>query len=831
MADNSLEKLGKYQLHQKVGRGGMSDVYRATDTDTGLTVALKLFRTSDAHDAEVARLRCEHEMSTSQAVDHPNIVKVFESGEVDNRHYFTMEFIKGESLGRRVRTGEPLTLDEKLEMLMQTALGLGLAHRNNIVHRDIKPGNIMLTYDAEGHLMVKITDFGIAADVTDSDLSGRRQVSGTPKYLAPEVIRGTGIDGRSDIFALGVTAYELFTGADPFEPDEETGYLKANIEQHPRAMSSVVDAIAPELDLLVAKMLAKDPDDRYDAASLARDIARVQTSLASGQYPVEYEDAESAFFVGQEEAGERPDPVARALLVGGLVAGGLVVAILALILLLLVHRGKSRKPKPGIPAASAVHRPTTPAGDKRLDEPPDATTLAMQTADLLVADGKLEEAKAIFERLLSQVEGSAVQSDLRARIRQIDDKFAQQLYSAAAAAFDGQDYAKCRGMLSQLQQSYPRWKFKADALAAKIKGIEAKERESKAQKARAAPLELESLRAEAEYILSFKKDYRKVIDKYQAFAKQFAGTPEASVAQKEILSIAGRWQKSLTGNTELTERDVSAYVKARQAYRRAKVEKVMIAGEPAILLALAKAHRTRGDSAAEAAVLDRLIKTYPNSPQAASAKQAGSTPSDQSGGDLSLGTQLVERFSRGLATQKAWTRLGAHPDVSISFAEGEMVIAGEYADGKASASGLQTTRFSARALEAGVSFRVPFAKRQAPAAAMLVVFELSNESGEAFRVYFDGERYGMGSTKQARGESRAIEYPAAQAKGDEDKRPHELRLTYDPKNAKVVGFVDQLEIGSRRLRAKNLRLSFFVFVVDKTAFHVRFQEFRCKFVP
>lgn len=835
MEDRPPDKLGKYQLHQKVGRGGMSDVYRATDTDTGLTVGLKLFRISDEHDHEVAKMRCEQELSISQEVDHPNIIKVFESGEVDDRHYFTMEFVQGESLGRRLRTGEPLTLGEKLEILMQCALGLGAAHRRNIVHRDIKPGNILLTYDSKGQVMVKIADFGIAADVTETDLAGRREVPGTPKYLAPEIIRGTGIDGRADIFALGVTAYEMFAGIDPFEADDATAYLKANVEKHPRALSSVGEELPPELDLLGAKMLAKNPDDRYSAASLARDVARVQRSVASGDYPVEYEDRESAFYVG----GWQPEPDAAASLRKLLWAAFAATCVAGLITAaIVVFRGKGRGGvengvvEPPAPAPSALKPDVGPTPDMT----PKLSALSspgLQKADSLAMAGSLEKAKAIYQRLIDEVKDTAVQAALAQRMRKVDNLLAQRLCDEAEAALAKDDRRGCRATLDVLAKTYPRWKPQADEIRARLDRVEASEKERRAQKLRDAPFKLEELSALATYEMAFKKDYKLVVDKYLAFVKEFADTPEAAKAQRETYRLVQDWQKTLADNQDLSAAEVEKYRKGCASYREMRLGALMEQGMPKVLHALAAAHAKRGDAARERRVLSDLLRSYPNSPYAAQAKAKlaptglGPAPTRQSA--YTLGPSLIEAFASGLKNPKAWATIGRDAGMSLAFTDAELVISGQYDGETPERKGLQMVPFGVRSLDAGLRFRLRRVQRSGVAAVMRVVLELMDESGEAFRVYFDGDKYGRGVTKLVGGKPSPIDQAAAKAKGDEDRAWHTLRLTYDMDTTAVKGAVDSTFIGAHTLRASDLRLRFYVLAVNRISFDVRFDSFFCKF--
>ncbi|NOZ57499.1 MAG: serine/threonine protein kinase, partial [Calditrichaeota bacterium] len=251
-------KISHYEVVAEIGRGGMGVVYRAVDVRLGRTVALK-FLPPELTSDDVARERFVREAQAASALDHPNICTIHEIDSTgEGRTFIVMACYEGESLRQRLERG-PLDEQQALDVVLQVAQGLAAAHRKGIVHRDIKPANIFLS---EGGL-VKILDFGLAK------LAGRAQITrdsttlGTAAYMAPERYRGEREDLRSDIWSLGVVLYQMLTGGLPFEAEYEQAMMYAVLNEEPEPPSSKRPGLNPAWDAILAKCLAKDPDQRY----------------------------------------------------------------------------------------------------------------------------------------------------------------------------------------------------------------------------------------------------------------------------------------------------------------------------------------------------------------------------------------------------------------------------------------------------------------------------------------------------------------------------------------------------------------------------------------
>jgi serine/threonine protein kinase len=265
--DAALTRIGRYDLIEKIGRGGMGVVYRGKDTVIGRPVAVKML-ISDIDVSDEARQRFFREARSAGQLTHRNIITIYDFGEEGGRAYIVMELLTGESVTNLLARGVKLPLEQQVEIMMRVSEGLAFAHSRGIIHRDVKPANLFVTNDGQ----VKILDFGVAR-IASSKLTRSGLLVGTPDYMSPEQVMGMVVDQRSDVFSAGAVFYQLLTGRKPFAAKRLPDVLnKVRLEQ-PEA---VTDAEAPaELTAIVMKALEKDPANRYQRtiemlASLAR---------------------------------------------------------------------------------------------------------------------------------------------------------------------------------------------------------------------------------------------------------------------------------------------------------------------------------------------------------------------------------------------------------------------------------------------------------------------------------------------------------------------------------------------------------------------------------
>jgi serine/threonine protein kinase len=269
--------VGRYRLERPIGSGGMGHVWVAHDTVLGRDVAIKVQK-FDPHDDRAAFERFVREARTTAALQHPNVVTIFDSGTEDETAFLVMELLPGPTLAGYVAQHGPLPEREAVGLATQVASGLAAAHGAGVVHRDIKPANLM--FDAQGTL--KIVDFGIAhlAQTTAARLTATNTVIGSPPYLSPEQLQGRPADERSDLYALGCVMTTMLTGRPPFEGEHPLAFAHQHVYAAPPQIRERRPGIDPGLDALVTQMLSKSPQDRPRSALEVRDrLTRPQLGL------------------------------------------------------------------------------------------------------------------------------------------------------------------------------------------------------------------------------------------------------------------------------------------------------------------------------------------------------------------------------------------------------------------------------------------------------------------------------------------------------------------------------------------------------------------------
>jgi serine/threonine protein kinase len=264
---DSLGRLGHYEVLQVLGRGGFGIVFRAFDEMLQRVVALKVMAPHLAATSP-ARKRFLREARSSAQVRHENVVQVYEVAE-QPLPYLAMEFIPGETLQQKLDRVGPLDVPEVLRIGRQIAEGLAAAHATDLIHRDIKPGNVLLE---GGHHKVKISDFGLARAADDASISQSGIIAGTPMYMAPEQAQGQTLDQRADLFSLGSVLYQMVAGRPPFRANTTVAVLKRVAEDKPRAIREIIPETPQWLCDIIAKLHVKDPDDRYQSAREVADV-------------------------------------------------------------------------------------------------------------------------------------------------------------------------------------------------------------------------------------------------------------------------------------------------------------------------------------------------------------------------------------------------------------------------------------------------------------------------------------------------------------------------------------------------------------------------------
>jgi eukaryotic-like serine/threonine-protein kinase len=270
--DTLLQTLfdGRYRILRKLGSGGMANVYLAEDQELGRRVAIKILNDRHANDDQFVE-RFRREAKNAAGLSHPNIVSIYDRGEAEGTYYIAMEFLDGRSLKELIVSRGPAPVSVAIDYARQILAALRFAHRNGIVHRDIKPHNVLV--DSEGRL--KVTDFGIAR-AGASQMTEAGSIIGTAQYLSPEQAKGAPVDQTSDLYSVGVVLYELLTGVVPFTGDTPVEIAMKHLSATPDPPSTHRAEIPRELDKVVMRALAKDPHERYQTAEeFDADLARV----------------------------------------------------------------------------------------------------------------------------------------------------------------------------------------------------------------------------------------------------------------------------------------------------------------------------------------------------------------------------------------------------------------------------------------------------------------------------------------------------------------------------------------------------------------------------
>src|SRR6202451_913178 len=268
---------GRYERSHLIARGGMAEVYRAHDRLLDRPVALKvLFPELSIDRSFVERFRREAQHAAN--LSHPNIVPVFDGGEDTGTYFIVMEYIDGRPLSSILKSAGPLSAERTADIGSHVAAALGYAHKHGVIHRDVKPGNVLITDEGQ----VKVSDFGIARALnTDESLTQTGAVMGTATYFSPEQAEGVGVDARSDIYSLGVVLFEMVAGRPPFLGESPVSVASKHVRDLPPPLRSLRATVPADLEAVIAKAMAKSPDDRYASADdLRTDLLRFRDGRA-----------------------------------------------------------------------------------------------------------------------------------------------------------------------------------------------------------------------------------------------------------------------------------------------------------------------------------------------------------------------------------------------------------------------------------------------------------------------------------------------------------------------------------------------------------------------
>src|ERR671929_815245 len=268
---------GRYRIERRLGSGGMADVYCAYDHQLGRQIALKVLHRRFARDQEFVE-RFRREASSAAGLQHPNVVGVFDRGEYDGTYYIAMEYLPGKTLKDVIRDESPIDQLRAIDYAIQILQAASFAHRRGVVHRDIKPHNVIVGGDGR----LKVTDFGIAR-AGASEMTETGSIMGTAQYLSPEQAQGHAVTATSDIYSIGVMLYEMLAGRLPFEGDSAVAVALKHLSEQPAPISQWRPDVHPALEAVVMAALAKDPAQRWQSAEdLAAGLEAARTQIEAG---------------------------------------------------------------------------------------------------------------------------------------------------------------------------------------------------------------------------------------------------------------------------------------------------------------------------------------------------------------------------------------------------------------------------------------------------------------------------------------------------------------------------------------------------------------------
>jgi serine/threonine-protein kinase len=443
----------RYEIQSRLGEGGMATVFGGTDRVLGRRVAIKVLSPHYARDRKAVE-RFRREAQAAAGLNHPNVVSVFDTGSDDGVHYIVMEHVEGRTLADVIRDEGALQPGRAATIAVDVCRALASAHERGLVHRDVKPGNVLLASDGG----VKVTDFGIARVASGEPLTVTGSVMGTASYLSPEQVRGGEIDARSDVYSLGCVLYEMLTGRPPFDGETPLAIAYKHVEEDPVSPSSINPAVPSELEAVVRKAMSKHPTDRFaSAAEMARDLRSAAPTApmepAAAAPPSDRTEILPVSPQGPTTTAPLPETVTRTLRRRWGPVAAIAAALAALGVVLALTLGREN-PIPTSPTTSPPASPSSPT--PTTTTPPPAVSL--------------EAARAQFA------------AQFQAALEGLDEELQEELIDRANEALQSLDEGDQAGALEKLGELRAKVEereaegaissFQADALLASVADLE-----------------------------------------------------------------------------------------------------------------------------------------------------------------------------------------------------------------------------------------------------------------------------------------------------------------------------------------------------------------------
>jgi tetratricopeptide (TPR) repeat protein len=724
-------------------------------------------------------------------VQHPNIVQYRESGQVDGDYYYAMEFVEN-SLLKCMRGAKDFDLADKILILRQTTSALAAIHHQGIVHRDIKPGNILLDQDANGAIHVKLTDLGIAKNVSETDIVHEQmptRVPGTAKYLCPEQIRMQAVDGRADIFSLGVLAYELISGTVPFKADTPEQYLVANRTQT-QVPAHVVNEDVPKFaGEMIERMLTKDREERYDSDTLSRDLELAQQHLVSGAPMVEHTDPASMFYESALSEAEEPEeprgglsPVCWLLAIVFVIAGGVVT----------LRLWPRRAPAEDAPHARAGTAETGPAG-------------LIARAEAATGAGRYWEATALLRALGRE----GVPPDLQGRFERVSAQ-AQELVAEtsydAAVRMLSEGRADEAGIVLRRMKEFAPLARKTVDLAAAI---------SRPGRDEAPTRDWDSALRET-YALVRSQHYAEALEARKRLLTEFADQPDkAEAARRAVGDLLDHWARQLAQKYPAAGvlEDFLGKVAAHRDISSDRPSEKLLAQ---LRLQLARAYRDRGDYDLALKQYELVIRVGDADLEAKARQGQDEVRSwmDQRPHEADVFAGELARRGFASALWRARTNEGGSQQT-----EGGVLRLGAEPGPRQTVVRRETTRpIRNLGFTAGVQFRLTESRPEGPVAAR-VGLAVVGTKGSSFELSFDGRSY-LVAKKSGEVSAGGV---VRKAFGDEDRAWHTMAVAYEFDTGLLAVLVDGEKLLRYSLDLSDFRFSLFLAAPPETAAGAEFK--------
>ena len=773
-------QFGNYALLEHVGKGRVGSVFRARHNRDNTVVAVKVFESGDEDTPQTSRELRDREVRMLMSVQHPNVVKFLGSGQVGDDYYYSMEFVENNLLSC-MRGESDFSLVDKVHVLRQTASALVAIHHQGIVHRDVKPGNILLDRDPNGAIHVKLTDLGIAKNVSETDIVRQRmpsRIPGTPKYLSPEQIRLRPVDGRADVFSLGVAAYQLTGGVPPFDAATSKEYLRANTRQHPAPVCEVAEDVPEFLGRIIEKMLAKDREERYDSEALLRDLELAEQHLVSGAPLIERTNPGSLFY---EPPPGGPSRGAIAELRRAVVplSWGLALAITAAGVALSVLLW---------PAAP----PEAEAGPRPLQPPAHAPRDVLQEIAAGADGGRYWQAFVLLEGPRHEGLSPQGRDELQRLSERVHEELTEELYSCAMKMLEQDRDAEAEIVLRRMREQLPA------ARRTRQLGEAIRHRQL-----RAALEERWETAVRGTQALMREHRYEEALAAGVKLLQDFGGDEEkARTAGRMMGDLFDSWGRDLLE----TRADVDAilgFFRAVDAHPRlaSGTSSALVTGE--LRLKLADAYRARGDYGL---ALEHYEIAMASS-DADVARRAGQATGDVRRRMVQVPHEAAP-FARELARrgfQSDLWDLRTAPDASQQVVDGVLQL-------RSRGTGRETIVYREsvrpvrnRGFALGVRFRATPEMLARPGFSRAGI-GLASINGNIFEFYFDGRSYWIVRKSGQTSAGRAVRA----AVGDEDREWHTLGLRYSPDARRLAVMLDGKEIQHHPVNLSDFRLRVFL---------------------